>query len=128
MNEKGQAYTLDALVALIILAVGLVVCVSLASVNPVRLESPVSAERVLGQLLLCYDLQNAIYLGDVKAIRAHLESVLPKGARYYLAVYDENWAKLYEIGVDFEGVTAVAQLLGVNGTFQIRYVVLKVRV
>ena len=119
---------LDTLVALMVLAIGLIVCVSLASINPTRLGSPVSAERVLGQLLLRYDLQNAIYLGDVKAVRAHLESVLPEGARYYLAVYDENWAKLYEVGVDFEGVTAVAQLLGVNGTLQIRYVVLKVRV
>ena len=125
--NRGQAYTLDALVSLAILVLALLVVVNLTSIAPVNVPAPAPAERVLGELLLRYEIQEAIYTNDVRTLKAYLESVLPSGTQYYLAVFDGNWNLLFELGEDFDSVSAVAQLTGFNGTIEIRYVVLKVR-
>ena len=121
-------YTLDALVSLTILILALTVCLSLSSVGLTEVRAPTSAERVLGELLLRYEIQLAIYENDAETIRAYIESMLPKGSEYYFAVFDEYWNKLFEIGKDIEGLSAIAQLVGINGTIRVRYVVLKVRI
>jgi len=126
--DRGQAYTLDALVSLIVLVLALLVVVNLTSIAPVTTPTPTPAERVLGVLLLRYEIQGAIYTNDVRTLRAYLESVLPSGTQYYLAVFDGGWNLLFEVGKDVEGVSAVAQLTGFNGTVEVRYVVLKVRI
>ena len=126
--DGGQAYTLDALVSLIVLVLALLVVVNLTSIAPVTTPTPPPAERVLGVLLLRYEIQGAIYTNDVRTLRAYLESVLPSGTQYYLAVFDGGWNLLFEVGKDVEGVSAVAQLTGFNGTVEVRYVVLKVRI
>ena len=58
---RGQAYTLDALAV-----------ASLTSASPVDVPAPTPAERVLGELLLRYEVQGAIYAGDARALRLSL--------------------------------------------------------
>ena len=128
MNKRGQAYTLDALVSLIIMVIALTVCLSLSSVSLTEVGAPTSAERILGELLLRYEIQLAIYENDAESIRAYIESMLPKGSEYYFAVFDEYWNKLFEVGKDIEGISAIAQLVGINGTIRVRYVVFKVKI
>jgi len=125
--NRGQAYTLDALVSLAILVLALLVVVNLTSIATVNVPTSTTAASVLGEVMSRYEIQEAIYTNDVRTLRAYLESVLPSGTRYYLAVFDGGWNLLFEVGKDVEGVSAVAQLTGFNGTVEVRYVVLKVR-
>ncbi|RLE91372.1 MAG: hypothetical protein DRN04_12940 [Thermoprotei archaeon] len=127
MNRRAQVYTLDALVALLVLVLALSVCLQIGYLKPPQVKYPSDAERILGILLESYEIQNAVYRNDPETIKAYLESMLPKGAEYFLAVFDENWKLLFKIGVEVDGVPAVAQLTGVNGTLEVRYIVFKVK-
>ena len=121
---KAQAYTLDALISLIIFVAGLLIILSLPT--PVNIVPPESSDSVLGSLLSNYEIQRAIYNNDSEKIASYLNSILPE-KEYYFVVYNRNWDKIMEIGKNFEGISSIAEIIGINGTINIRYIILKIR-
>ena len=132
MSRSGQARTIDALLALIVVTLGLGVMFRVYEFARPQVHNTLedTAYAALASLDSEGYLAKAVYSGDSRLLEAMLNSVVPAGYGYNCTVYGEGWSKLLSVearGYDsYRASSAVYVLFGYNGTLSVRYVVLSV--
>jgi len=116
-----NVYVLDSVFAVSIL-VATVLTVSVLGVLSTQLSLP--PEKELAVLLSEPGFVSAVYLGDEKTVIAYLNSFLDRP--YNFTVYYNDGRVFFTVGVDVEGVSAVAVLPGWNGSLKPLIVSLRV--
>ena len=132
MKRWGQARTIDALLALIVITLGLSVVFRVYEF--VKPQGSPALEDTAYAALASLDsegyLARAVYGEDPRLLEALLNSVVPAGYGYNCTVYGEGWSRLLSVetrGYDpYRASSAVYVLFGYNGTLLVRYVVLSV--
>ena len=132
MCRSGQARTIDALLALIVIMLGLSIVFRVYEF--VKPQSISTLEDTAYAALASLDsegyLAKAVYSEDPRLLKALLNSVVPAGHGYNCTVYGDGWSKLLSVearGYDpYRAGSAVYVLFGYNGTLSIRYMVLSV--
>ena len=123
-RRRGQALTLDALVAATILVAAAIASLYLASLAAPPHASGLSPpDAVLARLLRDPGFVNALYARDLDSLSAYLAS-LGRPAR--LVAYDEDGEAVIELGPPIEGLAAHGYLTGYNGTLEVLRVCLVV--
>lgn len=132
MNRWGQARIIDALLALIVIMLGLSIVFRVYEF--VKPQGPSALEDTAYAALASLDsegyLAKAVYSEDPRILEAVLNSVIPAGYGYNCTVYGEGWSRLLSVearGYDpYRASSVVYVLFGCNGTLSVRYVVLSV--
>ena len=122
-KRGGQVYTLDAVVAASLILATVAVLTAARSVHLTLGQAP--PDEVLSVLLNEPGFVNAVYSGDADTLRAMLDALIPWP--YNLTVYTLEGEKVLSVGVELEGVAAVAIIPGWNGTLHPLVVSLKIR-
>ncbi len=132
MSRWGQARTIDALLALIVVMLGLSMVFRVYEFVKPRGSPALEDTAYTALASLDYEdyLAKAVYGEDPRLLEALLNSVIPAGYGYNCTVYGEGWGKLLSVearGYDpYRAGSAVYVLFGYNGTPSVRYVVLSV--
>jgi len=121
---RGQVYALDAIAATTLI---LTTLISLLMINQIHTMVRYEAsDETFGVLLSQDDFVYAIYNLDSSKLKALLNAHLGL-TPYNFTIYNANGTKLLTIGVEVEGIVAVAMLAGVNGTIKPLIICLKVK-
>jgi len=132
MNNRGQARTLDALLALLVVIIGLSVVFRVYEFIRPSADSTLESLAYIALATLDSDgyLARIVYSNNTRLLECFLNAVLPAEYGYNCTVYNESWQRIISVearGYDlYRARSAVYVLFGYNGTLSIRYVVLSI--